>query len=419
MKWKLNMEIITASVSKVNDYIKRVLDNNKYLKDINVKGEISNFKRHYSGHIYLTLKDEGGVMKAVMFRNSAAKLAFEPHDGMKVIARGHVSVYEAGGSYQLYIEEMSPDGIGSLYEQYERLKKQLEQEGLFDKKYKKSIPHFPKRVGVITASTGAAVRDIINVITRRYPMAEIVLYPAQVQGTGSAQSVVNGIKYFNSKMNVDTIIAGRGGGSIEDLWAFNEEIVARSIFESQIPIISAVGHETDFTIADFVADLRAPTPSAAAEIAVPSAIELSQHISMTKSRLIQAINNNIKHRRLQVARCKLKTPKQRIEENALRLDAAAKRLENGYTRLLNDKNQCLERLSTAVTNGYKMKVMQQQKRFAFCVSKLDALSPLSVLTRGYAIPMKEDTVVKSAGQLNSGDDIKLKMHDGIVDCVVK
>lgn len=413
-----NMEVRTGTVSQINAYIKKILDHNIILNNVNVKGEISNFKRHFSGHIYLTLKDEGGVLKAVMFRGSASKLTFEPTDGMKVIARGRVTVYEAGGSYQLYIEEMRPDGIGSLYEQYEKLKRQLEREGLFDSSYKKPIPKFPKRVGVITAATGAAVRDIINVITRRYPMAEIVLYPAQVQGTGSAQSVVNGIEYFNAKKNVDTIIAGRGGGSIEDLWAFNEEIVARAIFASEIPIISAVGHETDFTIADFVADLRAPTPSAAAEIAVPSSAELHQRLNEINSRLIGAIGNGIRHRRLQLARCRLKTPKQRIEENALRLDAVTKRLESSYTRLLTEKSRRLERLSSAADSGFKLKLSHEQRRFASCVAKLDALSPLAVLTRGYAIPLKDNSVVKSVKQVSTGDRLEIKMHDGAVECEV-
>ena len=242
------MEPKIATVSQINGYVKKILDNNIILNNVWIKGEISNFKHHYSGHLYITLKDEGGVLKAVMFRGSAQSLNFEPSDGMKVLARGRISVYEAGGSYQLYIEEMIPDGVGELYIAYEQLKKQLEEEGLFCPEYKKPIPKFPKRVGVVTASTGAAVRDIINVITRRYPMAEIVIYPAQVQGVGAAESVVKAIEYFNATNEVDTLIVGRGGGSIEDLWAFNEEITARAIFNSKIPIISAVGHETDFTI---------------------------------------------------------------------------------------------------------------------------------------------------------------------------
>ena len=237
-----NSQAVIGTVSRVNNYIKRLLDSRPVLNDLWVKGEISNFKRHSSGHIYLTLKDEHSVLKAVMFRSSAAGLKFAAEDGMKVLAHGRVSVYEAGGAYQLYIDEMTPDGVGALYLEYERLKKQLEEEGLFDQRYKKPIPRCPSRIGVVTAPTGAAVRDIINVATRRFPLAEIVIYPALVQGVGAKESIVKAIEYFNRTKTVDTIIAGRGGGSIEDLWAFNEECVARAIFASEIPIISAVGH---------------------------------------------------------------------------------------------------------------------------------------------------------------------------------
>ena len=312
------MEPKIATVSQINGYVKKILDHNIILNNVWIKGEISNFKHQYSGHLYITLKDEGGVLKAVMFRGSAQSLNFEPSDGMKVLARGRISVYEAGGSYQLYIEEMIPDGVGELYIAYEQLKKQLEEEGLFRPEHKKPIPKFPKRVGVVTASTGAAVRDIINVITRRYPMAEIVIYPAQVQGVGAAESVVKAIEYFNATNEVDTLIVGRGGGSIEDLWAFNEEITARAIFNSNIPIISAVGHETDFTIADFVADLRAPTPSAAAEIAVPSMIELRNRINTDKNRISQNIVKRIESCKLLLKRFKMRTPKDRIDDYYLK-----------------------------------------------------------------------------------------------------
>ncbi len=413
------MEIRTGTVSQINAYVKKILDNNKILNNVNVKGEISNFKRHFSGHLYLTLKDEGGVLKAVMFKSAAMKLDFEPKDGMKVVARGRVTVYEAGGSYQLYIEELHPDGIGALYEEYERLKRQLAEEGLFSDEHKKPLPLFPERVGVITASTGAAVRDIINVITRRYPLAEIILYPAQVQGTGAAQSVVNGIKYFNATNSVDTIIAGRGGGSIEDLWAFNEEIVARAVFESKIPIISAVGHETDFTIADFVADMRAPTPSAAAEIAVPDILELAKQIEAYGERNVRAMNNCIRQLQMYLSRLRLKTPQQRIEENSLRLDVITKRLEHSYTRIVSNEKQKINSLSQAMESCFRLRISSEKKRFGEAISKLDALSPLGVLSRGYAIPMSEGAVIKSAKQLQSGMEFKLKMNDGVKDCIVK
>ncbi|MBR4173565.1 MAG: exodeoxyribonuclease VII large subunit, partial [Clostridia bacterium] len=279
------MEPLIATVSQLNSYMKRLIESQEPISDIWIKGEISNFKEHYSGHLYITLKDDGGVLKAVMFKSAAQNLTFKPEDGMRVLARGRVGVYEQSGTYQLYINEMTPDGVGELYIAYEKLKKRLQEEGLFDDSHKKPIPKYPERVGVVTATTGAAVRDIINVITRRYPYCEIIIYPSLVQGAGAKENIVEAIEYFNENNLCDTLIVGRGGGSIEDLWAFNEEIVARAIYASKIPIISAVGHETDFTIADFVADLRAPTPSAAAEIAVPSQIELAAAISGMESRI--------------------------------------------------------------------------------------------------------------------------------------
>lgn len=392
------MEAKVATVSQINGYVKKILDHNIVLNNIWIKGEISNFKHHYSGHLYITLKDEGGVLKAVMFRSSAQSLAFEPSDGMKVLARGRISVYEAGGSYQLYIEEMIPDGVGELYIAYEQLKKQLEEEGLFDERHKKPIPQFPKRVGVVTASTGAAVRDIINVITRRYPMAEIVIYPAQVQGNGAAESVVRAIEYFNATQEVDTLIVGRGGGSIEDLWAFNEEITARAIFASKIPIISAVGHETDFTIADFVADLRAPTPSAAAEIAVPSVIELMNRINTCRQRISKNITGHIESGRLLLRRFKMKTPKDKIDDYNLKLDSLLRTMENSF----------------------KMKDMSLKKQLASAAAKLDALSPLQTLARGYSIPTAEDgTVIRSAKDMKKGMEFTLRLKDGSAECEVK
>ena len=387
-----------ATVSQINGYVKKILDHNIILNNVWVKGEISNFKHHYSGHLYITLKDEGGVLKAVMFRSAANTLAFEPSDGMKVLARGRVSVYEAGGSYQLYIEEMIPDGVGELYIAYEQLKKQLEEEGLFDDRYKKPIPEYPKAVGVVTAPTGAAVRDIINVITRRYPLAEIILYPAQVQGAGAAQSVAGAIEYFNATKEVDTLIVGRGGGSIEDLWAFNEEITARAIFKSEIPIISAVGHETDFTIADFVADLRAPTPSAAAEIAVPSTLELKNRVMTDQSRIQRNILGRIEGSRLLLKRFKMRTPKDRIDEYNLRIDSLVRSMESSVN----------------------MTTMQLRRQFAEAAAKLEALSPLQTLSRGYSIPTKEDgTVIRSAKEMKSGDEFTLRLRDGQTECVVK
>ncbi len=392
------MEPKIATVSQINGYIKKILDSNVILNDIWIKGEISNFKLHYSGHIYITLKDEGGVLKAVMFKSAASGLSFKPEDGMKVLARGRISVYEAGGSYQLYINEMIPDGVGELYIAYEQLKKRLEEEGLFKDEHKKPIPQFPEKVGVITAATGAAVRDIINVITRRYPYAEIILYPSLVQGAGAAENISKGISYFNEHNMVDVIIAGRGGGSIEDLWAFNEEVVARSIFSSKIPVISAVGHETDFTIADFVADLRAPTPSAAAEIAVPSQLELISRIMVDKSRITNAIIKRIEKERKNLEALRLENPKDRIMDSYQKVDNLLKQAEKSFM----------------------IKLMSAREQLGKVVAKLDAMSPLKVMARGYAIPMDNDgNVIKSAKDLVAGDEFNLKLSDGDRECIVK
>lgn len=387
-----------ATVSQINGYIKKILDNNIILNNIWIKGEISNFKAHYSGHLYITLKDEHSVLKAVMFKSAARTLQFKPEDGMKVLARGRISSYEAGGVYQLYVEEMTPDGVGALYIAYEQLKKKLEQEGLFDQEHKRAIPQYPERIGVITATTGAAVRDIIHVISRRYPYAQIIIYPSLVQGEGAAPNIVKGIEYFNQHKLVDTIIAGRGGGSIEDLWAFNEEIVARAIYASEIPVISAVGHETDYTIADFVADLRAPTPSAAAEIAVPSQIELKNLLTGTQVRLSQAITNRIAAMRARTERLTLKNPQGLIDENTMRLEHFIKDMEHCVRMCLQNK---------------------KEQMGGFC-AKLDALSPLAVMARGYAIALKADgTVIRSAKRLRKGSHFELKFRDGTKNCVVE
>ena len=389
---------IIGTVSRVNNYIKRLLDSKSVLSNLWVKGEISNYKRHSSGHIYLTLKDETSVLKAVMFRSAAAGLTFEPSDGMKVLSRGRVSVYEAGGSYQLYIEEMIPDGVGALYLEFERLKKQLAAEGLFDDRYKKPIPRYPERIGVVTAPTGAAVRDIINVATRRYPLAEIVIYPALVQGVGAKESIVSAIEYFNLKKCVDTLIVGRGGGSIEDLWAFNEECVARAIFASEIPVISAVGHETDFTIADYVADLRAPTPSAAAEISVPSAAELARLLDVCRARLHSAAGARIDNLRLRIKRLEPRSPEDMINELRQRLDMLTHRAENSY----------------------KLGLSERGGRLGTLGGKLDALSPLSTLTRGYSIPVSGDgRILKKKEDFRQGEEFTLRVRDGEVGCTVR
>ncbi len=391
------MEQIIATVSQLNGFIKKTFEANPVFSDIWIKGEISNFKKHYSGHLYLTLKDDGGVLKAVMFKSSTFSLNFTPSDGMKVLAHGRVSVYEASGAYQLYIDEMLPDGVGELYIAYEKLKKKLEAEGLFDEEHKKPIPQYPSVIGVVTASTGAAVRDIINVLTRRYPYAEILIYPAQVQGVGAAESICKGIEYFNKEKLCDTIIVGRGGGSIEDLWAFNEEIVAYSIYNSEIPIISAVGHEVDFTISDFVADLRAPTPSAAAEIAVPSQDELKRKINDFQYTLKALLESNIKSKKLRLNSVKLISPKDIVENYFLRLDNTTK----------------------VIISRMEQIIFARKEKYVGILGRLDALSPLKVLKRGFAVPLDdEENVIKSVRELDKKKNFVLKLADGYRNCMV-
>lgn len=391
-------EKVIGSVSRVNNYIKRLLDSKPVLNNIWVKGEISNCKRHSSGHIYLTLKDESSVLKAVMFRGPASTLDFEPVDGTTVIAHGRISVYEAGGSYQLYIEDMVLDGIGDLYREFEKLKAKLQEEGLFDNKFKKTLPKFPKRIGVATAPTGAAVRDIINVITRRYPMAEILIYPTLVQGNGAKESIVCAIEYFDSTKAVDTIIVGRGGGSIEDLWAFNEECVARAIFACKTPIISAVGHETDFTIADFVADFRAPTPSAAAEVSVPSIDELYRLINIYKSRMKNSVITRNETFRRTLNRLIPRNPQDKINQLSQKLDMRIQTLEQVYRLNINYRKRSLSEKA----------------------AKLDALSPLKTLNRGYSIAVNDDgKVLKKKSDFTKEMQFKLKLQDGDMDCIAK
>lgn len=392
------MEPLIATVSQLNAYMKRLVEGQSALGDIWIKGEISNFKEHYSGHLYITLKDDGGVLKAVMFKSAAMSLAFKPEDGMKVLARGRIGVYEQSGTYQLYINEMTPDGVGELYIAYEKLKKRLAEEGLFDEKNKKPIPKYPEKIGVVTATTGAAVRDIINVITRRYPYCEIIIYPSLVQGAGAKENIVEAIEYFNEHNLCDTLIVGRGGGSIEDLWAFNEEEVARAIYASKIPIISAVGHETDFTIADFCADLRAPTPSAAAEIAVPSQLELSAAISGMLGRIKTAELNYIKKLRLYGEKLKPKSPQNMIDDMRQRCDNMLHQAEKSFR----------------LTAAEKRKIMSE-----LC-GKLDAMSPLAVLNRGYAIAEDEEKgVIRKVSDLTAGKIFKLTLSDGSRKCEVK
>ena len=384
------------SVNDLNNYVKQILDKDENLKYVFVTGEISNFKAHYSGHMYLTLKDEKAAIKAVMFAGNASKLRFMPENGMKILAFGTVSLFPRDGSYQLYISDMQPDGIGALNIAYEQLKKKLEAEGLFSTVHKKLIPEFPARVGVITSATGAAVQDIFNVLSRRYPAAEVVLRPTKVQGEGAANDIARAIKAFNDFEAADVLIVGRGGGSIEDLWAFNEEIVARAVFESKIPVISAVGHETDYTICDFVADLRAPTPSAAAELAVPDRLELKGALLSYKQHLYGLAKNILLKERSKLGAIEqkdvMRNPVVKINENRKELAFISERIESLTENALKDSKNNLAALA----------------------GKLDALSPLSVVSRGYALVENNGKIVKSTSDISINDDILLKISDGTV-----
>ena len=391
---------MAISVTDLNKYIKDKIADDEYLNNVLIKGEISNFKHHYTGHMYFTLKDENSLIKCIMFKSYAQKLMFEPKDGTKVFVFGTVSVFERDGIYQIYVKAMEEDGVGDLYTKYQKLKKELEEKGLFDIENKKKIPLMPKVIGVLTSQTGSVIRDIINVSTRRNPNVYIRLLPVPVQGEGAAEKIAKGIEYMNENNLADVLILARGGGSLEDLWPFNEEIVAHSIYNSKIPIISAVGHETDFSISDFVADLRAPTPSAAAELAVPDIYELKQKINTYQNRLKISLTKKVEIMKLRYEKCMssfvFKEPTRRINENYIKLDSYIKQLEN----LINTKNE------------------KEKKRYVELVAKLDTLSPLKTLMRGYSIAEKEGKIVKSVDELKKDDNIDIRLTDGKVQAKI-
>ena len=382
------------SVTELNKYIKDKIDKDEMLNNVFVKGEISNYKHHYTGHLYFTLKDENSLIKCIMFKGYTANLKFEPKDGTKVTIFGSVSVFERDGVYQIYVKAMQEDGIGSLYKAYEEMKAKLEKEGLFAQNHKKKIPLMPRCIGVLTSNTGAVIRDIINVSTRRNPNVYIKLLPVPVQGPGAAEKIVEAIKLMNERKLADVIIVARGGGSLEDLWPFNEEIVARAIYDSELPVISAVGHETDFTIADFVADLRAPTPSAAAELAVPNIVDIKLKLEGYNNRYKLALRKKVEFMRLRYEKCMnsrvFKEPLQKINEKYIQIDMKVKTMQNSISNIYNNKK----------TNMIKH------------IAKLDALSPLKTLTRGYSIVQLEGKVVKSVSQLKKDDEIELRLIDG-------
>ena len=390
----------TLSVTQLNEYLKMVIEGDRVLSNVFVRGEISNFKLYSSGHAYFTLKDDAGQLKSVMFRSYFSRMAFMPEDGMRVIAHGRVSVYETSGQYQLYVDDLQPDGAGSLAMRFEQLKRKLAAEGLFDESRKRPLPPMPRRIGVITSPSGAAVHDIINVLGRRFPAAEMILYPSEVQGAQAPAQLISGVEFFSMTGLVDVIILGRGGGSAEDLWAFNDEYLARAVASCSVPVISAVGHESDFTICDFVADRRAPTPSAAAEIAVPDMGEIIRGLSGLKSSLQTSMQKLIAQERRvlnQLTQSRVfSRPEQMLDNFRMRLDEKDADLYRAWGETLKQKGQ----------------------NVALFAGKLQALNPLSILSRGYATVSRDGASVTSAKQINENDTLDIRMADGSVRATV-
>lgn len=396
------MEQSYISVSQLNQYIKTLLESDFNLRSVWVQGEISNLTLHGSGHVYFRLKDEGGIVSAVMFRSSAVKLRFKPENGMKIIAKGSVSLFEKTGAYQLYVTEMKQDGAGDLYVALEQLKKQLADAGIFSESHKKPIPMMPERVGVITSPSGAAVRDIINISGRRFPLAEILVYPAIVQGDQAPASLIGGIEYFENNERVDVIIIGRGGGSIEDLWGFNNADLALAIYNCETPVISAVGHETDFTICDFVSDLRAPTPSGAAELAVPDQNDLMKNIIQNQQRMLSALQKKVQFKKALL---------ERYSNSRIMRDP----------RAFTDKPyMILDHLNDRLCRGIDQQTQEQKKRLDLTIAQLDALSPLKVLSRGFSVVQTSDgSIIQKSDQVKVGDKVCIKVTDGSLNCSVE
>lgn len=390
------------TVTQLNNYVKRLLDGDYSLNCVFMVGEISNFNNHYrTGHMYFTLKDENSAIKAVMFKSNAQRLRFMPEDGMSVIVRGRVSLFEATGAYQIYIDDMQPDGVGALTLQFEQLKRKLAEEGLFDVSHKKSLPPFPEKVGIITSPTGAAVQDIKNILSRRFPCAEAILYPVSVQGENSENQLVKAVNYFSNTGSVDVVIIGRGGGSIEDLWSFNSEKLARAIYDCKVPIISAVGHETDFTISDFVADRRAETPSAAAEMAVPDMAELKKQLNSMSYEIMSIVRSMISESRESL--------------NAIKNNNCLKDPFN----TINIKRMMLDGTEIKLNSFTKTEIQKYRHDFSSTVAKLNALSPLNVLARGYSVAYSNGKIVSSSDDLTVGDSLNIDFYNGSAVCEIK
>lgn len=388
------MEYKAISVTDLNYYIKNKIADDEYLNNVLIKGEISNFKHHYTGHMYFTLKDDNSLIKCIMFKSYTTNLKFVPKDGMSVLAFGTISVFERDGVYQLYCKGMQEDGMGSLYTAYEQLKEKLDKEGLFNEANKKKLPIMPKIIGVLTSNTGSVIKDIINVSTRRNPNVYIRLYPVPVQGEGAGVKIAEAIKIMNEKNLADVLILARGGGSLEDLWPFNEEIVARAIYNSKIPIVSAVGHETDFSISDFVADLRAPTPSAAAEIVVPNIVNIKQNLDTYNIRLKNALKKKVEIMKMRYEKCM----KSRIYTDPL--------------KIINDNYLKIDIITKSIINSINNKLQLSKTEAVKNFSKLDALSPLKTLSRGYSIIEKDKQIIKDVQELKKDDIVNIRLSNG-------
>ncbi len=415
----MNNNYIT--IYELNKYIKSVFERDPSLQTVYIKGEISNFKAHTRGHYYFTLKDENSRINAIMFSYQALKLKFNPVDGMKVLVVGKISVYEATGAYQIYVDEMAQDGLGNLYIEFEKLKKKLSEEGLFNPDHKKKIPKMPKKIGIVTASTGAAIRDILTTIKRRYPICETILFPSLVQGENAKEDIVHKIEIANT-YDIDTLIVGRGGGSIEDLWPFNEEIVARAIYNSRVPVISAVGHEIDYTIADFVADLRAPTPTAAAELAVPDMDNINTYLLNTKTRSYNSLINliGIKKHNLSslLSSYILKNPNAMYEVKEQKLDHLIDILNKQISNIIDiNRIRLFRNMNSYVLTNPSILYKFKEQALGNIISKLEVLNPMNTLSRGYAIVKKDNRVV-NISKLKSDDIINIDTKDGTIDAKV-
>ena len=416
------MNIKYVTISDLNRYIKAKFDMDTHLNRVYLKGEISNFKHHTRGHFYFTLKDENSRIAAVMFASSAKSVAFEPEDGMKVLVSGRIALYEATGSYQIYVDSMELDGIGNLYLEFERLKKELAKEGLFNKEHKRPIPRFPKKIGIITAPTGAAIRDILSTIKRRYPICETILFPALVQGTGAKESIVKQLNKAQ-EYDLDVIICGRGGGSIEDLWAFNEEIVARAIYNSKIPVISAVGHEIDFTIADYVADLRAPTPTGAAEMAVPNLVDLKSLIEQYKIRANEAVTNIIKKNRIKLESLQnsfvLKNPLSLYEIKEQKLDSYIDYLNQYMANKLNHAKLMYEKvINNKILKSPQSMLDKKKHQYELLLKTIEVLNPMKLLSSGYSIVKSNGKLIKNSHDVNLDDVVDIELSEGKLKCSV-